>query len=69
MDGHHRNVIIGVALVLGLLFLVPFGALTFTGLTTAPTETQVPDMATPILLGMLVGCIGIVYFVFRSKVK
>ncbi|TAL54149.1 MAG: hypothetical protein EPN86_04070 [Nanoarchaeota archaeon] len=67
MESHHKRVVIGLILVLGMLFAVPFGAMTFTGMTTATTATgQKPDVATPIFLALIVGCAAIIYYVYKK---
>ncbi len=67
-DDHHRRLIIGLALVLGMLFVIPFGAMTMSGFVTAPTAGgQQANIATPVFLGMIICSAGILYFVFRAK--
>jgi len=67
MEKHHRSAIVGLVMVLILLFVLSFGTLTFTGLISAPLTSQKPDISTPIFFTLLVGCIGIVYYAYRTR--
>ncbi|MEK6967882.1 MAG: hypothetical protein AABX51_04585 [Nanoarchaeota archaeon] len=67
MEKHHRSSLIGLVLVLILLFVMSFGTLTFTGFVSAPLTAQKPDLSTPIFFTLLVGSIGIVYYVYKTR--
>ena len=68
MHERDKRLIVGLALALGLMVIVPFGALTFTGLVTAPAGAQQTSYATPILLLMAVASAGILYYVFKRRI-
>lgn len=66
---HDRHVIIGLALVLGLLFVVSFGSLTITSFTTVPVGKTPSDFRTPILVLLVVACAVILIYVYNQRKK
>jgi len=64
---HERHVITGIALVLGLLFIIGFGSLTITSFTTANVEKTPFDFRFPLIILLVAGCGVILLYVFNQQ--
>ena len=64
---HERHVIIGMALVLGLLFIIGFGSLTITSFTTTNVDKTPFDFRFPLIILLVAGCAVILLYVFNQQ--